>query len=351
LYQIRWDEADESPDVEVDSLLELSARYVSMVHLQGHYRSQTPELIDFSNRFFYEGRLQLLPDRNVINRDIPGLEYRHVPGIWEDHTNVVEAEAVVKLVLELFRLHPGKSVGVVTFNAPQQMLILDMLEAECRQAGQGIPASFFVKNIENVQGDEKDIIVFSVGYAPDKKGKMTMQFGSLNVVGGENRLNVAVTRAREKVVVVTSIFPEQLKTADLKNDGPRYLRQYLEFVRTVHEKQFRPETRQQLEVSSEWYLTRHLQQWVGERLQGYTFEADALPYTDISIRNSRHYLGAILTDDARYFTALSVKDAHAYTPALLNARSWRYHMIFSRNFWKDRDKMESELMRFIGSQE
>src|SRR5690606_31627296 len=124
--------------------------------------------------------------------------------------------------------YPDKEIGVVTFNAPQQVLIMDLLDAESERRGTRIPSSLFVKNIENVQGDEKDIIIFSIGYAPGKKGRMTMQFGSLNTAGGENRLNVAVTRAREKIILVTSIWPEQLKTQESKHAGPRLLKEYLE---------------------------------------------------------------------------------------------------------------------------
>lgn len=351
LYQIRWDDELDAPETEVDSLLELTERYVSTVHLQGHYRSRSLELIDFSNRYYYEGRLQLLPDRQLINQQVPAIEYHHVSGVWENHTNAVEAEFVVETLIRLFGEHPGKSVGVVTFNAPQQMLIMDMLEAAAIDKRRTLPSSLFVKNIENVQGDEKDIILFSIGYAPDKKGKMAMQFGSLNLVGGENRLNVAVTRARERVIVITSIQPEQLKTEGLTNPGPEHLRRYLEFAREVSQGRFKPAVQQQLKVNDSWYLSPHLQQWVASRLNGFAFDVNTLPFTDISVRSHEHYLGAILTDDARYFQALSVKDAHAYTPGLLNEKNWRYHMVFSRNFWKDRERMESELMRFIGSQQ
>ncbi|RAW00697.1 AAA domain-containing protein [Pseudochryseolinea flava] len=349
LYQIRWDDELEEPDVEVDSLLALTARYVSTVHLQGHYRSHSLELIDFSNRYFYEGRLQLLPDRTMINQNQAAIEYHHVPGFWENHTNQVEAQAVVDCVMSLLQTQPGKSIGVVTFNAPQQILILDLLESEAAKLKLSIPSSLFVKNIENVQGDEKDVIVFSIGYAPDKKGKMVMQFGSLNAVGGENRLNVAITRAREKVVVITSILPEQLKTESLKNDGPELLRKYLAFARDVHHRKFVPAVQINLPVNPTWYLSPHLQSWVKQRLQGYDFDVNVLPYTDISVRQGDQYLGAVLTDDARYFQALSVKDVYAYTPSLLNQKRWRYHTVYSRNFWKDREKVESELMRFVGS--
>jgi len=350
LYQVRWDEEYESPDLEVDSLLELSERYLSTVHLQGHYRSQSLELIDFSNRHFYEGRLQLLPDRETINRREPAIEYHNVNGIWEDQTNEIEAAEVVRRVFEIFQKFPQKEIGVVTFNAPQQMLVLDLLEVASANSGTAIPESFFVKNIENVQGDEKDIIIFSVGYAPDKKGKMMMQFGSLNAVGGENRLNVAVTRAREKIILITSILPEQLKVEEIKNEGPKLLRKYLEFARSVDLGQYKPKANHRSNHIAEWYLSSRLQQWSKNRMKEFTFDQNTLPFTDINVVHSDQHLGVILTDDIRYFSSLSAKDVHAYTPALLTRKNWKYHMVFSRNFWKDREKVENDLMVFVGSQ-
>ena len=351
LYQVRWDDSIESPDLEVDSLLELSARYLSTVHLQGHYRSKSLELIDFSNRHFYEGRLQLLPDREAINRKEPAIEYQVVPGVWENQTNQLEAEAVVRKIFEILRQYPEKEIGVVTFNAPQQMLVLDLLEAESLNNGWVIPASLFVKNIENVQGDEKDYIIFSTGYAPDRNGKMFMQFGSLNAAGGENRLNVAVTRAREKIILITSISPEQLKVEEIKNEGPKLLRKYLEFARDVDRGKFVPSTTHRLKLTPEWYLSSRLQQWSSERMGSYTFNMNSLPFADINVLQSNEHLGIILTDDVRYFSSLSAKDVHAYTPALLTKKNWKYHMVFSRNFWKDREKVENDLMVFVGSRD
>lgn len=350
LYQIRWEEENEAPDVEVDSLLELSARYLSTVHLQGHYRSKSLELIDFSNTHFYDGRLQLLPDREIINQRQPAIEYHNVHGVWENQTNEEEAVAVAKKVFEILRQHPSKDIGVVTFNAPQQMLVLDMLEAEAALTAQTIPDSLFVKNIENVQGDEKDYIIFSIGYAPDKKGKMMMQFGSLNAAGGENRLNVAVTRAREKIILMTSIEPEQLKVDEIKNEGPKLLRKYLEFARDVDRKKYKPLANHKSNHTAEWYLSSRLQEWSRERMQEFTFDKNTLPFTDINVLQDDEHLGVILTDDARYFSSLSAKDVHAYTPALLTKKNWKYHMVFSRNFWKDRETVENDLMVFVGSQ-
>src|SRR5690606_24361444 len=112
---------------------------------------------------------------------------------------------------------------------------LDLLETEAARRDVALPESLFVKNIENVQGDEKDVIIFSVGYAPDRRGRMVMQFGSLNLSGGENRLNVAITRARRQVIIVSSIWPEQLKTEKSRNKGPRLLKEYLAFCKSVQE--------------------------------------------------------------------------------------------------------------------
>ena len=349
LYQVRWEDEEENPDTEVDSLLELAGRYLETVHLQGHYRSKALELIEFSNVHFYNGRLQLLPDRELLNGHVPAIEYQKVAGVWNNQTNDVEADAVVRRVIQLLKDHPEKDMGVVTFNASQQMLILDKLEATAKVEGMELPPSLFVKNIENVQGDEKDIIIFSVGYAPDKQGKMAMQFGSLNTAGGENRLNVAVTRARERIIVVTSVMPEKLRVAKTKGDGPRILRKYLEYAWEVDQRQFRPRAHYTSGQSADWYLNNRLKKWGDARLPHFDFEVNGLPYADISVQQEGKHIGLILTDDSRYFTSVSVKDVHAYTPALLSLKRWKYHMVYSRNFWKDRQRVEEELMLFAGS--
>lgn len=350
LYQTRWEEEDgDHPDLEVDSLLDLAKRYLPTVHLQGHYRSKSLELIDFSNRHFYEGRLQLLPDRNVLNRQEPAIEYQQVPGIWEDNTNRTEAETVVERLVSLLTADAEKEIGVVTFNSPQQNLILDLVEERFAKDGLAIPSSLFVKNIENVQGDEKDIIIFSVGYAPDKRKKMNMQFGSLNMAGGENRLNVAVTRARERIILICSIQPEQLKTDELKNEGPRLLKQYLEFAREVDQRRFVPTDYQNGKQPRSWYLNHQIKQWGEEKFPEFNFEVNRLPLADLHIQNENGYLGIVLTDDMHYFSSLSEKDFFAYTPALMSKKNWNYHYVFSRNLWQDKEKVEEDLLRFIGS--
>lgn len=347
LYQARWEEEHENPDLEVDSLLELSERYLPTVQLQGHYRSQSMALIDFSNQFFYEGNLKLLPDRKISNDRTPPIEFHKVTGLWENQTNPLEAEAVVRYAFDWIRKHPEKEIGIITFNAPQQMLLMDVMEEASAKEGLVIPESLFIKNIENVQGDERDIIIFSVGYAPGKDGKMNMQFGSLNIAGGENRLNVAVTRAREKIVVISSIQAEELKLQGIKNEGPKLLKKYLEFSRQVSEGNFKLQRLPVEKHSSDWYLSKQLMSRNSENnALSLSYSLFSLPFTDVLVQQGHDQLGVLLTDDQLYHTSPTVKEPHFYTPHLLQRKNWRYLRVFSRSWWMDREKTENELSKF-----
>lgn len=347
LYQVRWQEDDtDHPDLEVDSLLELCARYLTSVDLRSHYRSQSLPLIDFSNQHFYQGRLQLLPSREAVNKTAPPIEYIKLDGIWTDHTNQIEAETIADLVAGLIRDCPKQTVGVVTFNSPQQNLILDLLEEKAMTQGLVLPDTFFVKNIENVQGDEKDIIIFSIAYAPDKKGKLTVQFGSLNQQGGENRLNVAITRAREKIIVVTSIWPEALHVEDSVNRGPRLLKDYLHYARAVSQNLFVPFIVPEINASI-WYLKRKIKAGVKGKFPSADILENHFPFVDLVVTNGEHYAGIILTDDENYFKSLSAKERHAFLPELLEQKNWKYLSQFSRNYWLDMDKAVNEVGKFV----
>jgi AAA domain/Protein of unknown function (DUF4011) len=348
LYQVRWTEEEtEAPDLEVSSLLELTGRYLPTVHLQGHYRSQSLPLIEFSNEFFYEGRLKLLPDRELINKQDAPITFHKINGEWSNHTNLVEAVAVVDFALYMIQRFPDKEIGIITFNAPQQFMIMDLIEEKASRESVLLPQALFIKNIENVQGDEKDIIIFSIGYAPDENGKLTMQFGSLNVAGGENRLNVAVTRAREKIIVFSSIEPEDLKLQGIKNEGPKLLKKYLEYARDVSEDKFEGHEHRPSAYSSDWYLGRQLASSGTTKYPQLSFSLNEMPFTDITVRDGKNYQAAILTDDQIYQSSLTVKEPHAYTPALLNQKHWPYHRVFSRNWWNSRQRTEDELVKFI----
>jgi len=347
-YQSRWQEEDDDhPDSEVDSLLELAGRYLMNTQLRGHYRSKSPELIEFSNRHFYKGNLQFLPDMNSLNQGKPALNYEKIEGVWEHNTNVLEAIHIATRVAALTKEDPSLEIGIVTFNAPQQALVLDMIENTFREAGQLIPESLFVKNIENVQGDERDIIIFSVGYAPDIKGKVNAQFGSLNIAGGANRLNVAVSRAREKIIVVTSLWPDQLNVEGTLNAGPKLLKSYLQFVLDTSKGNFVGHVSSLKKENITSNLKEEIKKWASIKWPDYQLEENRIPYFDFTVKKGDRQIGALFTDDNLYFQSPSVKADHALTPQLLELKNWPFVRIYSRNYWQDPDKFFNEVSKLL----
>ena len=341
LYRVRWEEEDtDEMALEVDSLLSLTKQYLMEVDLRGHYRSQSLDLIDFSNQHFYKGKLQLLPHFETINRNEPGIDFIKVEGIWDKQANQEEAEEVLKLLRQLGKKAPEKSLGVVTFNAGQQQLISDLVE----ESTHDFPENLLIKNIENVQGDERDIMIFSTAYAPDKKGKVVLQFGSLNQAGGENRLNVAVTRAREKVIVVSSLLPQQLDVSKTKNEGPKLLKKYLEYAQTVSAKKFAPSLNETVEFGAQWYLRNRVGDWGKEFPAKFSRE---LPFADLSLKQRNQYLGLLLTDDDQFYNGVSIKDTFVYKPHLLETKQWKSRFLHSRNYWLDTDKVKEKIGRFL----
>ncbi len=328
LYQIRFEtEEEESAEQEAVSLLDLGVRYFRQRGLTGHYRSRSLDLIDFSNQHFYNNKLELLPDFKVVQQNEPAIHYHLVPGYWEKNSNMTEAEKIVALVRKLKSENPDKSIGVVTFNQKQQQLIFDLLDMEKLLKPEDLEP-LFVKNIENVQGDERDIILFSVAYAPDLSGRILMNFGSLNAQGGENRLNVAVTRARFQIHVVSSIMPEQLKVEDSKNSGPKLLKEYLAYAWRVSHGEFEPVYTRQAGFSADWFLKNKL----ADRSKLFVKE---MPFADITARNKGEYKGVILTDDDFYYNSLTAKDPHAYRYFSLTDKNWKFKRLYSRQYWAD----------------
>ncbi|MGY1592321.1 DUF4011 domain-containing protein [Geodermatophilus sp. SYSU D00708] len=216
--------------------------------LSWHYRSQDESLIAFSNANYYENRLSSFPapthGRPTADVDGRGISLVRVNGTFHRsgagrllRTNPMEAKAVVAEIRRRFDASPDTlpSIGVVTFNAQQRAYIEGLLrdagderlvEALDRTDGEGL----FVKNLENVQGDERDVVLFSTGFSVNDRGFLPLNFGPLNRVGGERRLNVAVTRARRQVVVFTSFDPSQLRAEQTSSVGVKHLRAYLDLA-------------------------------------------------------------------------------------------------------------------------
>jgi len=350
LYRARWeDDEEEHISLELDSLLELGEQYLMNVVLKGHYRSKTLDLIDFSNQEFYDGRLTLLPDRLVVNKQQPAINYIKVEGTWDNNINDLEALEVSRLVIRLLKEFPDKDIGIVTFNSKQQLHIMEVMDEEALLVGIAIPSSLFIKNIENVQGDERDIIIFSTGYGPDRKGRIIAQFGSLNQSGGENRLNVAITRAKEKIFVISSIYPQQLRVDETKNPGPKLLKKYLQYALDVSEGKFIPHNVQSQKHHVDWFLKNKLVKWGGEAIKDFKIKED-MPFADLTISQNGNFIGLIITDDDLYYQSVSIKEMHVYRPFTLSNKNWKFKGVFSREFWNDPETVKEDITRFINQQ-
>ncbi|MDW8373357.1 MAG: DUF4011 domain-containing protein [Planctomycetota bacterium] len=228
----------------LESLLDLClAGGCPSLMLCWHYRSRHPSLIAVSNREFYEGRLLTFPSpAGPPHPDGDGLSLIHLPQAVYDRartrTNPAEAEAVADAVMDHARRWPGLSLGVAAFSQAQMLAIAAAVERRRRAdpSLEGFFAAhphepFFVKNLENVQGDERDVIFVSIGYGRDREGQVHLNFGPLNAEGGERRLNVLITRARRRLRVYTNLLPEDLDAARTQAAGVRALREFLAYAR------------------------------------------------------------------------------------------------------------------------
>jgi very-short-patch-repair endonuclease len=234
------DLSEDEPDggtADFESLLDVCLSLgITRRRLKWHYRSRREGLIAFSNKYFYEGDLVTFPSVDDVAGRAVRFE-RIADGRFENGVNTVEARRVADLVMSHFRTTPDLSLGVIAFSLAQQNRILDELEM-LRKADPTLeayfkedrPERFFVKNLENVQGDERDVVFLSVGYGPDVTGRVMMRFGPLNRQGGQRRLNVAITRARLSMTVASSMSARDLDLSRTQADGPRLLRAFLDYA-------------------------------------------------------------------------------------------------------------------------
>ncbi len=355
-------EEDELKDISRDakSLLDLARYRYQETVLNYHYRSKYEELIAFSNHAFYEGKLIVSPNQSISEK--PPIEYIYVKdGIFENRKNLKEAEKVIQLLRSiLVNRKNNETVGVITFNSTQRDLIENLIDEQLFKSGKyqklferelfrtedGEDKSLFVKNIENVQGDERDIIIFSMGYAKDSSGIVRRQFGWLNNDGGQNRLNVAISRAKEKIYFVSSLYPEEFKVEDLKSLGPKLLKDYMRYCYYVsnHKSEQASEILMQLSNSkklSEMHALNHLVTDIKQRLErnNYIVKTDVGigGYNiNLAIYDEEHnvYQLGILCDVSDFNQVDARKDLF-HIEKYLKARNWKLYRVFSLNWYKD----------------
>ncbi len=333
----KTEEASENQDA--DSILE-DALAIGMpsLYLTRHYRSRHESLISFSNNIFYDGRLLTFPSVNDSERKVTHIDPHGIYDYGKTRTNVIEAQAVADYVINRLE-QSAESIGIVTFSKAQSNLIEEMLTKSLSRnkvAARNLDHAtepVFIKNLETVQGDERDIIIFSVGYGPDKEGKVSLNFGPLNQQGGERRLNVAVTRAKCEMVVFSSLMPEHIPADAALSKGVSALRSFISY--SIDGKLPEVENKSS-------YNRDELVEQIASRLrrEGYMvnnnvgrsdFRVD-IAITDATDPDS--YCIGIIIDGLNYRALPTIRDREITIPAVLENLGWRIHRIWALD-WLD----------------
>lgn len=340
---------DEDVEGDLESILDecLGARLPTM-NLTWHYRSRNESLIAFSNHRYYEGSLVTFPSPVTEDRAV---SFHYVKGVYEKggaRVNKPEAKALVadlvgRLKSPGFR-ESGLTIGVVTFNAEQQALIEDLLDEE-RRKDPAIEPYFaetelepvFVKNLESVQGDERDIMYFSITYGPDLHGAVSMNFGPMNRSGGERRLNVAITRARHELRVFSSLKAEQMDLTRTQAAGVRDLKHFLEFAERG------PRALAEATQGSRGGFESPFEQAVAAALAGKGWElhtqvgASAFR-VDLAVVHPDApgaYLTGIECDGATYHRSATARDRDKLREQVLRGLGWEIIRVWSTDWWID----------------
>lgn len=339
---------------ELESILSLcEARGLNRRMLQWHYRSRDPSLIKISNAEFYEHGL-VLPPSPLQEDDDYGFKYTKVNGVYSSKskgggrpsTNKIEAQSVVDTLANHARDWPDMSVGIVTFSVKQRDMITELLEHARRNDNvldqflrEGKNEDVFVKNIENVQGDERDVILISVCYGPHEAGGRlpSMDFGPINRDGGERRLNVLFSRSRIRCEVFASFEPGDIDLNRTTKEGPRVLKRFLEFAKTglMDEK-----------ISTGMDADSPFEEDVASEIERLGYQVDKQIgsggfFIDLGVKHPKkkgQYMLAVECDGATYHSALWARERDRLRQAVLEGLGWNFHRIWSTDWFHRRRK-------------
>ena len=351
---------EEDADIEdMESILDdcitlsIPSRYLSW-----HYRSKHESLIAFSNAQYYDSRLTTFPS---VDDRLSKVQLIHVDGVYDksrSRCNRAEAEAIVAEVVR--RLSDPelseRSIGIVSFSMVQQNLIEDILvdtlakQPKLEEKAFHSAEPIFIKNLENVQGDERDVILFSVGYGPDKNGNVSMNFGPLNNSGGERRLNVAVSRARYEMMIFSTLRPEQIDLNRSKARGVEGLKRFLEFAQSGRLPLNTGAAATNAVIQEKERSTVATQ--LAEVLEQHGFK------TDINVGRSKfkvdlavvdptdegRYILGILCDGPNYFDTKTARDREITQPSVLNMLNWNIMRLWSVDWFENRQKVIDRIL-------
>ena len=337
---------------DMESILEdCRTLEIPALQLSWHYRSRHESLIAFSNSEYYDGSLITFPSVDDQNTKV-----YHVPieGYYDKggrRTNAAEAEAIIREVIRRLR-DPElrtKSIGVISFSVAQQGLIEDMLQAQLdrepalQEIVDQMPEPIFVKNLENVQGDERDIILFSIGYGPDKEGKVSMNFGPLNNAGGERRLNVAVSRARQEMYIFSTLRSADIDLRRSKALGVKGLKDFLLYAET----QSLPTYSQTQAESSDTLLADQIAAELAAR--GHQVKTNVgrssfrVKVAICDPQDPEVYRLGILLDGESYNKTPTTRDREVGQPSVLSALQWQVMRVWSVDWFNNKARVLSRI--------
>jgi very-short-patch-repair endonuclease len=352
------DDGLRSATEEQESILDVACTlYQPVRRLRWHYRSRHHSLIAFSNEEFYQRDLIIFP---TAYHDDPslGIKYNYIAdGIFENGRNAREAAVVVDAVLEHMRNNLDESLGVVTMNFEQCELIEELLDRKLREDPFAVAYqermkggfnSLFVKNLENVQGDERDVIFISTTYGPDARGNPYQRFGPITHSNGHRRLNVLFTRAKKRVVVFSSLDPDRIQIRPETSLGVRALKGYLTYARSG--------ILQQADDGAE-QPTNDFERSVGSVLKELGFEC--VPqvgvagfFIDLGVKHPTKpgtFILGIECDGASYHSGRSARDRDRLRQEILENLGWRIHRIWSTDWYKNREGAIRKLGDYLQS--
>ena len=351
------DDQDEDEDFTEEAIMTMAlSSFRPSRLLSRHYRSQHERLIEFSNYHFYDEKLLLFPSP-VKNPDDLGLKLVSVDGTYTSKStiNMDEAEAVVKATLNFMRQHRDRSLGIATMNQRQRDLIEMEMDkafienshaADYRTKWESTLESFFVKNLESVQGDERDAIFISTVYGPDRNGTVMQRFGPINSKVGHRRLNVLFTRAKKNMVVFTSLKPEQIKISGGSSQGVKALKGFLSYASkgVIDEGE---ETHRDPESDFEIFVKEKLES-IGCEVHP---QVGVARYRiDLGVKHLRYpygYLMGVECDGATYHSSRSARERDVIRQQVLEGLGWDIYRIWSTDWFSNQVREFEKLKNYI----
>jgi len=361
--QINIDTDDETIADNAESILDVAQNCFPNSRLRWHYRSEDERLIAFSNAQFYDGELIVFPTPTNNGNDT-GVFHHYIENSFSQKgrkggvVNRQEAANVAEAIRKHFKRYNDLSLGVATFNVNQSELIQDELDRLCREdkwledrikRWDDTPDSFFIKNLENVQGDERDVIFISTTYGPEKQsGQVYQRFGPINSETGWRRLNVIVTRAKKQIHLFTSLKSTDIKLTERSQRGVVAFRNYLEYLETGKIPEWGTVNPERGPDSSFEIAVAHA---LNQRGYKTAYQVGVAGFfIDIGVyhpeRDGEFILG-IECDGATYHSAKSVRDRDILRQSILESKGWNIHRIWSTDWFKGRENEVEKVLRKI----